>query len=174
MPPQPTKHIRTYSSSDVRIGPISLITLIIVICLAVMGVLAASTAHATNTISNKQAEATRCLYHNERAGQEFVAGVDDALASVRSSGGTASAGAQAVTNALDSICAQARSAADGLVSCVADVEGTTVTAEFVCQDTRRLRIALTIRDGATYRIEQWEMTSAQQQQSTDTLWTGAN
>ena len=62
MPPKPTQHIRTHRGENARIGPVSLITLIIVVCMAVMGVLAASTAHATATISSRQAEATKYLY----------------------------------------------------------------------------------------------------------------
>ena len=52
MPPRPTQHIQKRRADNVRIGPISIITLIIVICMAVMGVLAASTSHATQAISN--------------------------------------------------------------------------------------------------------------------------
>ncbi len=74
-------HIQTHESDKVRIGPITTITLIAIISMAVLAVLAASTAHATSVISDRQANATQMLYLNECAGQEFVAGIDDALAS---------------------------------------------------------------------------------------------
>lgn len=156
-----------------RIGPISVITLIIVICMAVMGVLAISTSFATQTIANRQADATQRLYLDECAGQEFVAGVDDALADARDAGGSASSGARAVEDALDGICEQARAAADGRVDCTASVDGATVTAEFICENTRMLGITITILDDATYRIDEWKMTSAQDELDTmGTLWAG--
>lgn len=166
-------HIQTRQGDKVRIGPISIITLIAVICMAVLAVLAASTSHATAAISERQANATQLMYLNECAGQEFVAGVDDALAATRSAGGSAADGARAVERRLDSICEKARAAGDGQISCTAHVDGTEVTAEFVC-DTRRLDIAITIRADATYRISEWKMASAQQGEPTvGTLWQGA-
>lgn len=170
----PSVHIQTHRGDNVRIGPISVITLIIVICMAVLAVLAASTSHASSTIAERQAEGYQTMYLNELAGQEFVAGIDDALAPVRRVSGSAAEGAAAVKQSLDKICANARAAADGRVDCVADIKGNTVTAEFVCEDTRRLNVAITIRDDATYRIEEWKSTSAQQDaQTTGTLWAGA-
>lgn len=166
--------IQVRQGDKVRIGPVSVITLIAVICMAVLAVLAASTSTATATISARQANANQLLYLNESAAQEFVAGVDDALASVHASGGSAAEGARAVEARLDSICQQAREAAGGRVDCTASVDGTTVTAEFICENTRRLSVAVTIRDGAAYRIDEWKMASAQQEaSSTGTLWQGA-
>lgn len=173
MPPRPTKHIQKRREDNVRIGPISVITLIVVICMAVMGVLAASTSYATTTISQRQAAATQDLYANERAAQEFVASIDDVLAGVRASGGNGPAAAQAVKGQLDAICEHARAAADGQVSCTASLDNTTVNAEFVCNKTRLLSVAVTLQDNATYRIDRWKMTSAQPDaQEGGTLWMG--
>lgn len=166
--------IQLHQGDKVRIGPVSIITLIAVICMAVLAVLAASTSNATAAISERQANANQLLYLNESAGQEFVAGIDDALAGVRAQGGSATDGAQAVQRELDAICQQAREATDGRVDCTANVEDTTVTAEFVCENTRRLTVAVTIRDNATYRIDEWKTASAQQAPpSAGTLWQGA-
>ena len=169
----PTHHIQTRRGDNVRIGPISIITLIAVISMAVLAVLAASTSYASTTISERQAEGTRLMYVNENAAQEFVASVDDALATVRARGGSAADGASAVEDVLDDACERARAAADGRVVCTANVDGTKVTAQFVCENTRSLNIAITIRDDATYRIDEWKATSAQQgASSTGKLWTG--
>ncbi len=74
---------------------------------------------------------------------------------------------------LDKICEQARAAGNGQVDCTANMDDTTVTAEFICGDTRRLSIAITIRDDASFRIDKWKMASAQQgTPSTGTLWQG--
>ncbi len=166
-------HIQTRRGDNVRIGPISIITLIAVICMAVLAVLAASTSHASSTIAARQANASELMYLNEQAAQEFVAGIDEALLPTRSAGGADVAGARAVDAALDSICQDARDAAGGRVACTASVDGTTVNAEFVCENARQLDIAITIRDDATYRIDKWKMSSTQQEApSGGTLWQG--
>lgn len=159
--------------NKVRIGPISIITLIAVLCMAVLGILAISTANATYTISNRQADATASMYCNEAAAQQFVAELDDTLARVRNAGGTQDEAEQAVDRALDDIAAEARQAADGRVSVVASQDNGKVTAEFICDNMRKLDIAITIRDDATYRIEKWEMSAVQNgAQTTGHLWTG--
>ncbi len=170
----PSVHIQPHRGDNVRIGPISVITLIIVISMAVLAVLSASTSHASQTIAQRQADGNRLMYLNECAGQEFVASIDDVLAPVKRAGGSAADGASAVRVSLDRICSNARAAGNGQVDCVANVDGTTVTAEFVCENTRKLNVAITIRNGGAYRIEQWKMTSAQvQADSAGTLWVGA-
>lgn len=65
---------------SVRIGPISLFTLIIILCLAVLAVLSLTTARAELSITERQAQTTTETYALETAGQEFVAAVDAALA----------------------------------------------------------------------------------------------
>lgn len=174
MPPKPTKHIEIRQGENVRIGPISLITLIVVICMAVLGVLAASTSHATSTISTRQAEASIQMYRNETAGQEFVASVDEALSTARTLSGSAEDGAWAVEQQLDTICENARATAPDHITCTANVDGTTVNAELACDNARKLDIAITIQDDATYRISAWKTSSVESEaQSNGTLWMGA-
>ncbi|MBQ9003102.1 MAG: S4A5 electrogenic sodium bicarbonate cotransporter 4 [Eggerthellaceae bacterium] len=174
MPPQPTKHIKVTRDVNVRIGPISVITLIAVVCMAVLAVLAAATSHATGVYSDRQAIATEQLYANERAAQEFVASIDDALAGVRAAGGSVAGASRAAELALDGACEAARTAGSGRVECTASVSGASVTADFICDGARELSIAITIRDDATYRIDKWKMTSTQQEAAAGgTLWSGA-
>ena len=174
MPPKPTKHIRVHRGGNVRIGPISVITLVIVLCMAVMGVLAVSTANATKAISGRYAASTEEMYVIERAGQEFVACVDAVLVEAREDDDSATVAARAVNKALDGICEKARAAVDDRVSCTADMDGLTVSAEFVCEDARSLEVAITIQRDVTYRIAEWKMVSPQQDAATaGSLWTGA-
>lgn len=70
-------------TSSVRMGPISLVSLIIVLCLAVMTVLSVSTAHAMNSSTQRQASSTTDVYRCEQAGQAFLANLDEVLANVR-------------------------------------------------------------------------------------------
>ena len=158
---------------NIRIGPISVITLIIVVCMAVLAVLAASTAHATNVISERQAGATTALYCNERAAQEMVAGIDGVLAESRANGASSAVASAAVESALDGICEKAREAGEGKVDVVAYADGGVVNAEFTCDNTRKLIATITIRDDATYRIDKWKMLAVQDDSpSGGRLWTG--
>ena len=65
---------------SVRIGPISLFTLIIVLCLAVLTVLSVTTSLAELSTTERQAATTTETYQLESVGQQFVADVDAALA----------------------------------------------------------------------------------------------
>ena len=65
---------------SVRIGPISLFTLIIVLCLAVLTVLSVTTSLAELSTTERQAATTTETYQLEAVGQQFVADVDAALA----------------------------------------------------------------------------------------------
>ncbi|WP_302961948.1 hypothetical protein [uncultured Adlercreutzia sp.] len=65
---------------SVRIGPISLFTLIIILCLAVLATLSVTTARAELSITERQAATTTETYQLETMAQTFVADVDTALA----------------------------------------------------------------------------------------------
>lgn len=166
--------IHGWKTNNVRIGPISIITLIIVICMAVLAVLSISTAHATMSISERQAEATKELYLNECAGQELIASIDDVLSDVRASGGNSSDGCKAIEATLDEISDNAREAADGQIEVTAEMDGTSVKAELTASKMRQLSIVVTILDDATLRIDKWKAAAVQQEpQSAGNLWMGA-
>lgn len=66
---------------NVRIGPVSILVLTIMLCLAVMAVLAFTTSEAEESITTRQEESTIEMYANELEGQTFLARLDAALAS---------------------------------------------------------------------------------------------
>ena len=150
------------SNSTVRIGPISLFTLVIILCLAVMAVLSATTAQATYTAAEKQALFTDDTYANESAAQSAVAAIDAALASVRDAGGGLDAALAAVDKALPTDAASAQR------------DGASVFLTFTTPSGRTLDVELTIKANATYEISQWKATT---QWTNDgpgaTLWSGA-
>lgn len=159
---------------NVRIGPISLFTLIIVLCMAVLAVLSFSTAHASMVMAERQATATSELYLDEVAAQEFVAGIDDELAKVRAADANGTAGVKAVSEALIPLRDAAQAAVRNQVEVTAGISGPTVTARFECQNGRTLYIAITILSDATYRIDTWKMSAVQNEaQPEGSLWTGA-
>lgn len=74
------------SHGSVRMGPISLFTLVITLCLAVMALLAFTTGRAELALTQRQQTATTDLYANEAAAQQFVAALDSRLAQLRQGG----------------------------------------------------------------------------------------
>lgn len=190
------------SRGSVRMGPVSLFTLIIILCLAVMAVLSVTTAQATYSFTQRQAAATADGYLNERAAQELVAGVDAELAGVRAAGGGQEAAVAAVEAALpelaDGIAAEASAgtgdaagsgtgtsagATGGAGSAAAAGRSITVTfsvadaavqAHFATASGRCLDIELSIRDDATYQIEAWKATTLWNDEAAgETLWSGS-
>ena len=141
--------------NKVRIGPISLFTLIAVICLAVLAVLAISSANASLTMAQRQADSVTGRYQNEVAAQEFVACLDEALAQ----GGVAGV-EPALMDARDS----AIEAAGGAVTVTSSLVDDVVYAEFTSESGRMLAIEVTIRDDRTYRIDRWKATAVQNEE----------
>lgn len=165
--------MRSNSGERVRIGPITVLTLVTVICLSVLAVLAISTAHATEVLTQRQADAATQQYVSEIAAQTFVAETDARLASVRDSGGDNKAGAQAVRKDIDAICAAATEAGNGSIEVEADVDESAVTATLTSATGRTIIIKLAIDKNAGYRIEKWKVTAVQnEEQPMGDLWTG--
>lgn len=157
--------IGTLPSHDenVRIGPISIFTLIIVICLAVLAVLAVATSHASLTMAERQATAVTSMYVNESAAQAFLAELDDVLAAREGSAG--------VEAQLEDLCYAAEDAVGGEVTATASFEDDHVMAQFNHADGRMLEVTVTIRGESTYRIDQWKVTAVQnEEQPQGSLW----
>ena len=132
---------------SVRIGPISLFTLIIVLCLAVLTVLSVTTSLAELSTTERQAATTE-TYQLESVGQQFVADVDAALAE-----GTLEDVLQRYSD-----------------STVRD--GELISATFSMESGRTLAIVLRIQNN-TYTIEQWKVTTEWTDDGTgENLWLG--
>ena len=128
---------------SVRIGPISLFTLIIVLCLAVLTVLSVTTSLAELSTTERQAATT-----TESVGQQFVADIDAALAE-----GTLEDVLQRYSD-----------------SAVRD--GELISATFSMESGRTLAIVLRIQND-TYTIEQWKVTTEWTDDGTgENLWLG--
>lgn len=161
---------RVARGESVRIGPASLFTLVIIVCLAVLAVLAASTANATLVMSQRMGTANQEFYLDDAAGQVLLAEIDQALAGARDG----DEAARAVGAALPGICSRAEESAGGKASVDASFEGRRVNAEITCHNGRVLKITVALLDDATYRIDRWKMTAVQnEEQPTGSLWTGA-
>lgn len=166
---------------SVRIGPISLFTLIIILCLAVLAVLSVTTARAELSITERQAATTTETYQLEVQAQEFAAEVDAALAQGAAAldevlarygiAGTVSAGAGPSSGETIEDEAPSGNApgASGIViseESIADpitvagsFDGERISATFAMESGRTLAIVLRINDNGTYTIEQWKTTT---------------
>lgn len=140
----------------VRIGPISILVLITILCLSVMAVLTLVTADAEETITNRQVESTTAFYANETEAEEFLAQLDNALAQARSSNGS-------VASALDTL-----SLPDG-----ATYEQGILTASFVQDSGRRLDIELSIPSVAGYEIVAWRSSTEWNEDDPDKIFWSA-
>lgn len=165
------------ANNSVRMGPISLFTLVVVLCIAVMSVLCFSLAHSSLTVAQRQADFATDSYANESAGQEFVAAVDEVLAGLRAdagsgaagaggaagSGGTAGAasGKAVVIGKKSALAALKARGADLAPGATLSFGSDSVTADFLLPSSRRLYVELAIDDDATYRVVQWKQTTRQ-------------
>lgn len=159
------------ANNSVRMGPISLFTLVVVLCIAVMSVLCFSLAHSSLTVAQRQADFATDSYANESAGQEFVAAVDEVLAGLRAQAGGSAGASSGASGAASSkaVVIGKKSALAALEARGADLApGATlsfgsdsVTADFLLPSSRRLYVELAIDDDATYRVVQWKQTTRQ-------------
>lgn len=153
---------------SVRIGPVSLLTLVIVLCLATMAVLSVSTAQATFAATERQADFTDDTYKNEVAAQRFVAGIDGILAEARLEKTSGALLPSAIEGALPELAA---SISNDDTSAEASMENGAVRATFTAKSGRCLEIEITLRDGYTYAITQWKATTQWNEEGDgETLW----
>lgn len=174
---------------SVRIGPISLFTLIIILCLAVLAVLSITTARAELSITERQAATTTETYQLEVQGQEFVAAVDGALASggetalevvlaeygiavtAAPAGDAAAAGAVPAGEAIEdetpsggTVPAAGTTISDddggaGAITVSGTFDGELISATFAMDSGRILAVVLRVSNNDTYTIEQWKTTT---------------
>ena len=174
---------------SLRIGPISLFTLIIILCLAVLAVLSITTARAELSITERQAATTTETYQLEVQGQEFVAAVDGALASggetaleavlaeygiavtAAPAGDAAAAGAVPAGEAVEdetpsggTVPAAGTTISDddggaGAITVSGTFDGELISATFAMDSGRTLAVVLRVSNNDTYTIEQWKTTT---------------
>ena len=153
-------------------GPISVFALVIILCLAVLGVLSVTSASAGSALAQRQAEFTADDYRNEIAGQLFYARADDVLAQVRAQGGDAQAAAAALDAAVAQIAQEASSDAGSQTTVSASLEGGELAVHIQAQSGRCLDIEFAIQPDATLSVAAWKATTLWTEDTTDHLWTG--
>lgn len=158
--------------STVRMGPISVFALVIILCLAVLGVLSVTSASAGSALAQRQAEFTEDDYRNEIAGQRLYAFADDALAAVRAQGGDVQAAAAALDAAVADLAARSTEGLDPAPAASASLHGAVLAVHIQAQSGRCLDIELAIQPDATLSVASWKATTLWTEDTTDRLWTG--
>ena len=157
----------TSGKQIVRMGPITVLSMVIVLSLATMAVLSFTTARAAQRTADKQIQAVQALYECETQGQRFVADVDAVLAQ-QAAGATVERAAQAVRDATG-----------------ASGTGPLVEQSFTAAG-RKLTVRLRIEDaggsagGATthaaqalgYTVASWRMEAQIDSEEATVLWQG--
>lgn len=155
--------------STVRIGPVSMFTLIAIICLSVLAVLSVTTANASFNMARLQADSMTQQYAAEDAAQKFVAAVDQQS---RATAGAAETRATAVAGTLEATIWKLQQETASTVTISAQVVGSDVQAQFACSNGRTLEIIMTILNDGNYQIKQWNMTAAKNNAQSENLWSG--
>lgn len=151
----------------VRIGPLSLLTLVSVLLLAVLAVLCITTTNAANALSRRQASSATETYAVDACGQAMVAAIDEAI---DSADGDA---ADSVAASIDDIRTRALELAGvSDVELSASVDGSDVSFTVTAPDGRTLTAVVSVNDDA-YTITSWKMTTTQPD-SQESLWAGTD
>lgn len=180
------------NQGSVRMGPVSLFTLVIILCLAVLAVLAVTTAQASYVLAERQASAMTAAYDDERAGQKLLATLDGALAPVRERGASAGAVRAAAEAALPQMVQAAEQAAPGVTVeanmataaeavSAAGVKGAVEAGSFACglqvsfmtESGRGIDAVIGLRANGTYQVLSWKMIAILNDEGPgDVLWSG--
>lgn len=155
-------------STNVRIGPISLLTLISVLLLAVLAVLCVTSANAANAMSQRQASALEETYALDASGQRVLAAIDEELHNANGSSGSFAASTVGVhlQRQLDSLAADSQ-------TINVQTDGSRIEFTVSASDGKALSAAVRISDNLTYSVEEWKTTTTQTEPER-TLWSGAN
>lgn len=131
---------RSETSGSVRIGPVTLISLVVILCLAVLAVLAVNTARANSAQAQRQLEFTQGAYSNDSSAQELLRDIDLALY-----------GAKQVQLSMSETMGAVREACPSAAS----INGNSVAVAFETQAGQRLDIKIDINSDYSYTVTQW-------------------
>ena len=158
-------------SEGMRIGPISLLTLISVLLLAVLAMLCVTTTNATKAMATRQADSTAETYLVDSCGQALLAGIDDELKSTTGTATEAVSSVDARLTELESKAKQACGGDDLVVS--AKTNGDDISFTVAAESGKTLEAEVRVTDDLAYSIESWHITTTQQLPE-DTLWSNSS
>lgn len=148
------------NESSVRIGSITIFALVIVLCIAVMGMLAVSTGRAALASSEKQAMYTSEIYQNEKEAWEFVTKVDKVLYDLRNTWWWSKA--QGIIDATE-VVEETKGAS---------IDNDEISATFTSENGKTLSIKMTITNDLQLTIDEWKVSTSKEMDNGDVLWSG--
>lgn len=156
----------TKRTEGVRVGPITLVTLIAALLLAVLAMLCATTANAQATMANRQATSLTETYAIDSCGQRMIADIEESL----NQGDVAAA---LTTTKLETIANNAKTA-DGAsdLNIESEYDGSTVTFTISAPSGKTLCAKVT-RENTSVSVEEWKLTTTQEMPQ-DELWSSDN
>lgn len=161
------------NQGSVRMGPISLFTLVVILCMTTLSVLCVVTAQATYQMSLRQAEATTAAYENERAAQIWLGALSEGTELAIADGLAVRdvPEVRVVSEKVSATEAVALVSARDILSPAEFVSG--VKAEFSTESGRLLNVVVVEKADGSYRILSWKMTAVlNEEQPNETLWSG--
>lgn len=139
----------------VKLGSLTLLLIVVLICLATLSVLAFTTARADLALARKHAQMVQQVYETDAIAQDFLASTDEALA-----------GAQGLSG--DAFVKKMQELLPG----DAVVEEDHIYAVITGTENRQVTIELSLLDGK-YQITRWEPSVIWEPDETmDGLWNG--
>lgn len=153
-------------NTNVRIGPISLLTLISVLLLAVLAVLCVTSANAAQTMSQRQADALTETYQLDACGQNVLAAIDEELSGM---GGTS--GAFAASTIGVHLQRDLGKLTQDDMNLTLKTDGARIEFTVSAPDGKQLSAAVRVSDNLTYSVEEWKTTTTQSEPE-QTLWSG--
>lgn len=184
-----TRRREAPAAGSVRMGPISIFTLVIVLCLAVFAVLSVTTARADAALAARQASFTQGDYANERTAQTFAAEAadvlatltpstapEDALSALAAAAPELAARTEASAPAGTTVTATTGADATAGTGATAGTDPTVADAALVltvaAPSGRTLTATFAVDSGATLTITSWQPATTWTEDTTDTLWMG--
>lgn len=141
----------------IRMGPITVLALLIVIALATLGILSLTTARASYTAAKKQDVSIQALYANEVEAQFFLEQLDGALETYRNNSATR---ASALTSLAQS------NFIEGAIFGDATVEKTFEN------ESRALKVIVVVREDLDLQVVSWKTESRIDTSESVELWQG--
>lgn len=158
--------------SGIRIGPISLLTLVAVILLAVLAMLCVTTTNATQAMAKRQAAALADTYAVDSCGQALLAEVDTRLSTAPS----LDAATEEINADFDSLATQALKNAgmktDSGLKLKGSVSNHALSFAVKASSGKRLKASITLNDDLTYTVTTWKITTVHKTRQ-ETLWSGS-
>ena len=143
---------------SLRIGPISVFTLVVLISLSVMSVLTITTANASRALAEKQSSIVQESYLNEASAQHLIAQIDTLLQDAQSNGMSRAAALERIQSILP----------DG-----STVSENVITVFFFSGDRRFLEIEIKVTDDLHYVVNRWRASTEWVPDTTGpNLWPG--